>query len=235
MTTVVVVEDEPLLRAGLRELLSAENDLVVVGEAENGAAAIEVIAATGPDVALVDVRMPEMDGIEVTRRVTRGPGGTRVLLLTTFASEEYLIEGLRAGASGFLVKSASPEQVIAAIHSVAGGDSIVAPAMTRSLIDRAVSRAHEEPLGVSDAATTAWHAPPEKRSTGAPLPALSARELDVLRLMAQGRSDKAIARALEIAVPTVKSHVHRVLTKLEVSSRTQAALAARDAGVLIPG
>ncbi len=209
-TTIVVVEDEPLLRAGLRELLGAVDDLRVVGDAKNGHEALDVLAATHPDVALVDIVMPVLDGIELTRRITSEEGGPRVLLLTTFGSEEHLIEGLRAGASGFLLKSASPEQVIDAVRTVAAGDSVVAPSMTRSLIERAV--------------VAYW---PKKE-----LPPLSPRELDVLGLMARGRSDKAIARALDVAIPTVKSHVHRVLSKLGVDSRTQAALVARDAGLL---
>jgi DNA-binding NarL/FixJ family response regulator len=208
-TTIVVVEDEPLLRAGLRELLGAVDDLSVVGDAKDGLEALGVLAATHPDVALVDIRMPVLDGIELTRRITGTRGAPRVLLLTTFGSEEHLIEGLQAGASGFLLKTASPEQVIDAIHAIAAGDSVVAPSMTRSLIERAV---------------VAYR--PKRQ-----LPPLSPRELDVLGLLAQGRSDKAIARALKVAIPTVKSHVHRVLTKLGVDSRTQAALVAQQAGM----
>lgn len=209
VTTVVIVEDEPLLRAGLRELLAAEDDLAVVGTAGDGPEALDVVDSTNPDVALVDIRLPFLDGIEVTRRITGNEGSPRVLLLTTFGSEEYLIEGLRAGASGFLLKSASPEEVIAAIRTVAAGESVVAPALTSALIERAV------------------RTQPKRRE----LPVLSPREVDVLRLLASGRSDKAIARSLGVALPTVKSHVHRVLSKLDVSSRTQAALAAREAGL----
>ncbi|MGH9127843.1 MAG: response regulator [Acidimicrobiales bacterium] len=223
-TTVVVVEDEPLLRAGLRELLGAEGSLDVVGDAADGAQALEVIAATNPDVALVDIRMPGIDGIEVTRRVAAGEAPPKVLLLTTFASEEYLIDGLRAGASGFLVKTASPEQVIDAIHSVAAGESVVAPSMTKALIDRAMALAAGE-----QRVTQPWKAQPEQElQPETRPPSLSPREMEVLHLLGQGCSDKAIARALGVKLPTVKSHVHRVLTKLDVTSRTQAALAARD-------
>lgn len=238
-TTVVIVEDEPLLRAGLRELLRAEPNLTVTGEAPDGPTAVAVITATKPDVALVDIQLPILDGIEVTRQVTGSPGSPRVLLLTTFASEEYMMAGLGAGASGFLLKTASPEQVIEAIQAIASGQAVVAPTMTRTLIDRAVQsqdQARREHFGaplVRDPPAQVGPVSepgPRARSVRA-LPALSARETDVLRLVAQGRSDKAIARSLGIAVPTVKSHVHRVLTKLDVTSRLQAALVARDAGL----
>lgn len=208
-TTIVVVEDEPLLRAGLRELLGAADDLEVVGVAKDGEEALRVLAATRPDVAIVDIRMPILDGIELTRRITGQEGSPRVLLLTTFGSEDHLIEGLRAGAKGFLLKTASPEQVIEAVRTIAAGDSPIAPSLTGTLIERAVVAQAPKPQ----------------------LPPLSPRELDVLRLIAQGRSDKAIARTLEISIPTVKSHVHRVLSKLGVDSRTQAALAAQGAGL----
>lgn len=211
-TTVVVVEDEPLLRAGLRELLGAEADLVVVGTAGDGRGALEVLSSTEPDVALVDIRLPVLDGIELTRQVTGHEGSPRVVLLTTFGSEEYLIEGLRAGASGFLLKSASPEQVIDAVRSVAAGGSVLAPAVAGLVIERALRNdRHDRHRRV--------------------LPMLSPRELEVLRLLARGRSDKAIAHSLGIALPTAKSHVHRVLSKLDVSSRTQAAVAAQEAGL----
>ncbi|MGH9131956.1 MAG: response regulator [Acidimicrobiales bacterium] len=234
-TTVVVVEDEPLLRAGLSGLLGAEGHLRVVGEAADGREAIAVIRETRPDVALLDIRMPLLDGIAVTRTVTAEAGGPRVLLLTTFASEESMMEGLSAGASGFLLKSASPEQVIAAIHAVAAGESVVAPSMTRSLIDRAVLR--QGRVGDAQTGTTHFPDPPQPAAQARPLqalPGLSPRETEVLVLIAQGRSDKAIARTLGVALPTVKSHVHRVLYKLDVNSRVQAALAARDAGLVGP-
>lgn len=209
--SVVIVEDEAMMRAGLRQLLDAEEDLCVVGEAADGVEAEEVVGTTRPDVVVMDVRLPGMNGIAATRRLTARPGyRPAVLLLTTFGSEEAMIDGLRAGAAGFFLKSASPEQVAGAIRSVAAGDSVVAPVLTAALVRRAVG------------------APEPRRS---PLTGLSAREQEVLRCMAQGDSNGDIARKLYLAAPTVKSHVRHIMAKLGATSRVQAVLIARSAGV----
>jgi DNA-binding NarL/FixJ family response regulator len=210
MTTIVLVEDETMVRLGLRELIEAEGDLEVVGEAADGVDALAVVQRARPEVVVMDIRLPALDGIEATRRIVALPDPPAVLLLTTFGSDQYLLEGLRAGASGFFLKSASPEQLAEAIRTVASGESIVSPRMTRALIDRIV--------GV------------EPRS-GQSLDMLSARELEVLEWIARGASNHEIARQLHLALPTVKSHVRHILAKLGVPNRLQLIVLARSSGL----
>lgn len=210
-TSVVIVEDEAMVRAGLRQLLDAEQDLCVVGEAADGVEAQEVVRKVQPDVVVMDVRLPAMEGITATRQLTAQHGyRPAVLLLTTFGSEETMIEGLRAGASGFFLKSASPEQLADAIRRVAAGDSVVAPSLIRALVRRALNKSE----------------PPH-----ASLDGLSAREREVLLCMANGDSNRDIASKLYLAAPTVKSHVRHIMAKLGATSRVQAVLIARSAGV----
>jgi DNA-binding NarL/FixJ family response regulator len=210
VTTIVVVEDESLVRAGLKELIEGEDDLVVVGEACDGIEALAVISEAEPDVVVMDVRMPGLDGTEVTRRLLAYPKPPAVLLLTTFGVEESLLDGLRAGASGFLLKSTTAEQFLDAIRVVAAGDSIVSPKLTRSLVQHVIARGAEPASELSK---------------------LSDRERDVLKLVARGLSNAEIAQNLELALPTVKSHIRHILAKLGLRSRLQAVLAAQTGGL----
>lgn len=212
-TSVVIVEDEAMVRAGLRQLLDAEGDLNVVGEAADGHEAQEVVRALQPEVVVMDVRLPKMDGIEATRQLTRLRRPPAVLLLTTFGSEQAMLEGLRAGASGFFLKSARPEQLADAVRTVASGESIVVPAMTRALVERAVRTAPQS-------------APPAPER---PPAGLSAREREVLECLASGDSNADIARKLYLSPSTVKSHVRHLIAKLGVTTRSQAVAVARGA------
>ena len=216
-TRVLLVDDQPLLRTGFRMILSAEHDLTVVGEAGDGASAVELAQRLKPDVVLMDIRMPGMDGIQATRALA-GPGveePIKVLILTTFGLDEYVVESLRAGASGFLLKDAPPEDLVEAIRIVAAGDALLAPSVTRRLLDRVASRL---PRANEDA-----------------IPALSElteRELEVLKLMARGLSNAEIAEKLVVSETTVKTHVSRVLGKLEIRDRVQAVILAYETGLV---
>jgi DNA-binding NarL/FixJ family response regulator len=217
---ILLVDDQPLLRTGFRMILEAEPGLAVVGEASDGMQAVELTHSLQPDVVLMDIRMPRMDGVEATRRIA-GPGrdgSARVLVLTTFDLDEYVVEALRAGASGFLLKDVPADDLIAAIKLVAAGDAVVAPSVTRRLLDRFASR-----LPSADAPT------PKA------LESLTDRELDVLRLVARGRSNAEIAADLFVSETTVKTHVGHVLTKLAVRDRVQAAVYAYESGLVRPG
>jgi DNA-binding NarL/FixJ family response regulator len=209
---VVVADDEELVRTGLRLILDSEVDLRVVGEAVNGRQAVELVASLAPDVALLDIRMPEMDGLEAARQVLGGPTSTRVVMLTTFDNDEYVFEALRVGASGFLLKDAPAQQLITAVRVAAAGDALLAPSVTRRLIARFAGS------GPVVASTT--------------LGTLTERELQVLRLMARGLSNAEIARELFIGEGTVKTHVARVLSKLGVRDRVQAVVVAYQSGVV---
>jgi DNA-binding NarL/FixJ family response regulator len=219
---VLLVDDQPLLRTGFRLILEAEPDVAVVGEAGEGATALELTRAMLPDVVLMDVRMPGMDGIEATRRIVR-EGAARhdpkVLILTTFDLDEYIIEAIRAGASGFLLKDAPPEDLVDAIRIVAAGNAIVAPSVTRRLLDRFASRL------------------PAVRDTGqsAGLDSLTEREREVLRHVARGMSNAEIAAALVVSETTVKTHVGNVLAKLSLRDRVQAVVYAYETGLTQPG
>ena len=218
---VLLVDDQPLLRTGFRMILEAEPDLVVVGEAGDGDAALELARTLAPDVVLMDVRMPRMDGVEATRRIVGphpAPGIARVLVLTTFDLDEYVVEALRAGASGFLLKDVPADDLVTAIRVVAAGDAVVAPSITRRLLDRFAS-----------------HLPAADAPTPTALARLTERELDVLRLVAKGRSNAEIAGELFVSETTVKTHVGHVLTKLDLRDRVQAAVFAYEVGLVRPG
>jgi DNA-binding NarL/FixJ family response regulator len=213
MIRVVIADDQPLVRTGLRMILSAEPDLEVVGEAADGRSAIKVCRDLAPDVVLMDVRMPEVDGIEATREVTAVADPPRVLVLTTFDLDEVVYDALRAGASGFLLKDAPEERLTTAIRVVAEGGSLFAPSVTRRLIEEFAQRA---PRRVPD------------------LTGLTEREHDVLRLVARGLSNAEIAAELFVSENTVKTHVARVLMKLGVRDRVQAVVLAYESGLVRP-
>jgi DNA-binding NarL/FixJ family response regulator len=218
MLGVLIADDQALMRAGFRMILEAEPDLEVVGEATTGHEAVAEAGRLRPDVVLMDVRMPEMDGIEATRRLLDGNGDTKVVMLTTFDMDEYVYEALRAGASGFLVKDVPPEQLIAGIRSVASGDALLAPSVTRRLIEEYV---HSPPNGLRPR-------PPE-------LDRLTAREVEVLRMMARGFSNVEIASELIVSETTVKTHVAHLLSKLGLRDRVQAVVFAYESGVVAAG
>jgi DNA-binding NarL/FixJ family response regulator len=215
---VLIADDQALMRAGFRMILEAEPDLEVVGEATTGHEAVAEAGRLRPDVVLMDVRMPEMDGIEATRRLLDGNGDTKVVMLTTFDMDEYIYEALRAGASGFLVKDVPPEQLIAGIRSVASGDALLAPSVTQRLIQEFVRR---PPDGI--------------RTPSQELSGLTAREVEVLQMMARGLSNGEIATELFVSETTVKTHVAHLLSKLRVRDRVQAVVFAYESGVVAPG
>jgi len=214
---VLLVDDQPLLRTGFRMILSSEPDLTIVGEAADGAAGVEAARKLRPDVVLMDIRMPGMDGIQATR-VLAGPGvenPTKVLILTTFGLDEYVVEALRAGASGFLLKDAPPEDLVEAIRIVAAGEALLAPSITRRLLDRIASRL-----------------PPARENAIPALSELTERELEVLKLLARGLSNAEIADKLVVSETTVKTHVSRVLAKLEIRDRVQAVILCYETGLV---
>jgi DNA-binding NarL/FixJ family response regulator len=216
---VLIVDDQALVRAGFRMILEAEEDVEVVGEAADGREAVAEAQRLKPDVVLMDVRMPEMDGIEATRRLLAGDGAApKVVMLTTFDMDEYVYDALRAGASGFLLKDVPPEQLVAGIRAVASGDALLAPAVTRRVIEEFVRRP-----------------PASVRTLPAKLSALTARELEVLKLIARGHSNAEIAKELFVSETTVKTHVGHVLTKLDVRDRVQAVVLAYESGLVEPG
>jgi len=216
---VLIVDDQALVRAGFRMILEAEADLEVVGEAANGREAVEVARKLKPDVILMDVRMPEIDGIEATKRLLGEDGAqTKVVMLTTFDMDEYVYEALRAGASGFLLKDVPPEQLVDGIRAVASGDALLAPSVTRRVIEEFVRRP-----------------PPSLRTLPPKLAELTARELEVLKLIAQGLSNAEIAAELYVSETTVKTHVAHVLMKLGLRDRVQAVVLAYESGLIAPG
>jgi DNA-binding NarL/FixJ family response regulator len=215
---VLVVDDQALVRAGFRMILEAEADLDVVGEAIDGREAVDEALRLRPDVVLMDVRMPRMDGIEATRRLLATDAEAKVLMLTTFDMDEYVYEALRAGASGFLLKDVPPEQLVAGIQAVASGDALLAPSVTRRMIEQFVRRP-----------------PSTARKPPAALTDLTAREREVLELLARGRSNAEIARAFVVSETTVKTHVAHVLTKLALRDRVQAVVFAYESGLIQPG
>ncbi len=213
---VVVVDDQALVRAGFEVLVNSADDLEVVGEARNGEEALTVVASTRPDIVLMDVRMPVMDGIEATQRITSSIGGrdTRVLMLTTFDLDEYVFEALRSGASGFLLKDTPPEELLSAIRVIAAGDALLAPSITKRLIEEFTNRP----------------------SPGAPiaseLDVLTGREREVMVAVAHGRSNAEIAEELFMSIATAKTHVSRILAKLDVRDRTQLVVLAYQTGLV---
>ncbi|HYP22103.1 MAG TPA: response regulator transcription factor [Actinomycetota bacterium] len=216
MIRVVLVDDQDLVRSGFRVLLGSSGEVEVVGEAEDGVRAVEVVAQVKPDVVLMDVRMPRMDGIEATRRI-RDSSDAKVLILTTFDLDEYVHEALRAGASGFLLKDARPEELFDAIRVVHAGDALLAPSITRRLIEEFVRRAPPAP------------------STATTLESLTERELEVLRLVARGLSNAEISASLVVSPATTKTHVSRILTKLGLRDRAQLVMVAYETGLATPG
>jgi DNA-binding NarL/FixJ family response regulator len=213
VTSVVLADDQELVRAGFRVILMLAG-IDVVGEASDGREAVLVTRDTSPDVVLMDIRMPVMDGIEATRRIVASGSRSRVLVLTTFDLDEHVYDAMRAGASGFLLKDAPREQLVAGVHQVARGDALLAPAVTRRLVERFV--------------TTSPHPHP------GPFARLSARELEVLTLAAKGRSNAEIGRELYVTESTVKTHIARLLAKLDARDRLQAVVMAYECGVLRP-
>jgi len=217
MTTVLIVDDQPLQRLGFRLLLNANPDTSVIGEAGHGAEAVRQAAALRPDVVLMDIRMPGMDGIEATRRIVASGARSRVLVLTTFDLDDYVYGALRAGASGFLFKDALPEELLAGIRAVAAGDAVTAPALTRRLLE--VFMEH-----TSDCVGSAWE---DSRLTG-----LSERERDVLLAVVEGLTNGEIAQRLVLSESTIKTHVSRVLAKIGARDRVHAVIIGYEAGLV---
>jgi DNA-binding NarL/FixJ family response regulator len=215
---VLIADDQALVRAGFRMILEAEEDMEVVGEAADGREAVAEARRLRPDVVLMDVRMPDVDGIEATRRLLGDGADTKVVMLTTFDMDEYVYDALRAGASGFLLKDVPPEQLVAGIRAVASGDALLAPSVTRRVIEEFVRR------------------PPASVRTLPPkLGDLTARELEVLKLIARGRSNAEIATELFVSETTVKTHVAHVLLKLDLRDRVQGVVLAYESGLIEPG
>ena len=214
---VLLVDDDALMRAGLRAVLSSDETVEVVGEAADGRDAVERSRRLVPDVVLMDVRMPRLDGISATREILAASPSTKVLVLTTFEEDEYIFGALSAGASGFLLKRSRPEELIAAIHTVAAGEALLSPSVTRRVIDRTARR-----VGFAE--------PSAER-----LEDLTPRERDVLELVARGLTNREIAEALVIEESTVKTHVKRILMKLELRDRIHAVILAYESGLLRPG
>ncbi|MFP4149930.1 MAG: response regulator [Nitriliruptoraceae bacterium] len=219
---VALVDDQPLVRAGFGMVINSQPDLTVVAEASDGGHAVAILRHTPADVVLMDVRMPGMDGLTATGQLTApdwpGPAQPRVVVLTTFNLDEYVLEAIRVGASGFLLKDVQPEELLAAIRTVHAGDAVIAPASTRRLLDHLVTALPETQVAADGV-----------------LDALTAREREVLGLMARGRSNGEIAADLVVAEATVKTHVNRILAKLEVRNRVQAVVMAYETGLVRPG
>ncbi|MFD4355176.1 response regulator [Nocardia sp. NPDC058518] len=215
--SVLVVDDQELMRMGLKMVLGAHPDIEVIGEAGNGDEAVRRASELRPDVVLMDVRMPVVDGVTATARIVAAGEGVRVLVMTTFDLDEHALGALRAGASGFLLKDTPPEDLISAIRSVAAGDAVVSPKVTKRLLDRLVA---EDPTSLRDPKI---------------LDVLTAREREVLEQIAVGRSNAEIAAALFLSEATVKTHVGRVLTKLGLRDRVQAVVLAYETGLVRPG
>jgi DNA-binding NarL/FixJ family response regulator len=218
MTSVLIADDQALVRVGLRKILEAEPKITVVGEVEDGEDAVAEARRLRPDIVLMDIRMPVLDGIEATRRIVRIHPSTRVLILTTFGLDGYVFDALHAGASGFMLKDASPEEIAAAVRIVASGDALIAPAVTRSVIEEFVRR---EPL-------VELAEPPT-------LAELTPREREVLDLLARGLSNPEICERLVISEATAKTHVARILQKLDLRDRVQAVIFAYESGLVAPG
>ncbi|MFD8990359.1 response regulator [Streptomyces goshikiensis] len=216
---VLLVDDQPLVRSGLRMLMAHHPDLEVVGEASTGAEAVRLAGEIDPDVVVMDIRMPGMDGIEATRLITAGPAASRVLVLTTFDEDDHVYGALRAGASGFVVKDMELDDILAAVRVVAAGDALIAPGVTRRLIAEFASRPASAPA-----------------RSPRPVEGITEREREVLTLVGRGRSNTEIAEDLFITVATAKSHVSRLLTKLDARDRVQLVITAYETGlVTLPG
>ena len=214
---VLLVDDQALVRAGFRMILDAEADIEVIGEAADGVEAVDFVRLNNTDVVLMDVRMPNLDGIEATRRILGLDGETKVLMLTTFDMDEYVYEALRAGASGFLLKDVPPEQLVSAILVVAQGEALLSPSVTRRVIEEFTKR------------------PPQREGPPPEIADLTAREVEVLQLIARGLSNAEIAKELFVSETTVKTHVARVLMKCNLRDRVQAVVLAYESGLIRPG
>jgi DNA-binding NarL/FixJ family response regulator len=217
MTRVLIADDQAMIRAGLRKILESEPELDVVAEAADGSEAVAEATRLRPDVVLMDIRMPVLDGIEATRRITRSVPSTRVLILTTFGLDTYVFDSLRSGASGFMLKDAPPEELVAAIRIVAAGDALLAPAVTRSVVEEFV------------------RAPAPQPAEATALGELTPREREVLDLLARGLSNPEICSELVISEATTKTHVARILQKLDLRDRVQAVIFAYESGLVRPG
>ncbi len=215
MITVLIVDDQAMVRGGLRLILEAEDDINVIAEAENGEEGVRLARREKPDVVLMDVRMPVMDGLEATRQITEQTESTRVIVLTTFDLDEYVYGALRNGASGFLLKDADGDQLVEAVRVIASGDALIAPSVTRRLISEFADRPElAEIKGIDE---------------------LTEREVEVLGLVANGLSNVEIGEALFVSESTVKTHVSHILTKLQLRDRVQAVVAAYESGLATPG
>ena len=217
MTRVLIADDDHLMRAGLVELLTADPTIEIVGHAATGREAVQQARQLAPDVVLMDVRMPDLDGIAATRELSRTAPHARVLILTTFEQDDYIFGALRAGASGFLLKRTRPEDLIAAVHTVAAGDSLLSPSVTRRVIDRMAQQ------------------PIPELAEQTKLQALTPRERQTLALVARGMSNREIAAALTVEESTIRTHVKRILMKLDLRDRVQAVIFAYEAGMNRPG
>lgn len=218
---MLLADDQPLLRMGFRLILEGQGDLAVVGEASNGDDAVRLAADLRPDVVLMDVRMPQLDGIEATRRITTSGSCTRIIILTTFDLDEYAFDGLRAGASAFLLKDVAPQDLVRAIRVVASGDAVVAPRVTQRLLE-----------------TYVRSLPPAQANTARPDPRLvelTPREREVLEAVAEGLSNAELAQRFFLSEATIKTHVRRILTKLGLRDRVQAVVFAYENGIVVPG
>ena len=216
MTRILIADDEDLMRAGLAELLTADPGIEIVGQASTGREAVDQTRRLAPDVVLMDVRMPDLDGIAATRELSDVAPGVKVLILTTFEQDDYVFGALRAGASGFLLKRTRPEELIAAVHTIAAGDSLLSPSVTRRVIDRMSQQ------------------PTPALADQARLDDLTPREREVLGLIAQGLSNREIARALVVEESTIRTHVKRILMKLDLRDRVQAVIFAYETGLIQP-
>jgi len=214
---VLIADDQALVRGGFHSILAGQDDIEVVGEAEDGNEAVALVEELHPDVVLMDIRMPGIDGIEATRRIAARGLATRVLVLTTFDVDDYVYEAMKAGASGFLLKTAPPRQLADAVRTVTAGDALLAPSITRRLVEQFVRR------------------PPPGTSVPRGVEELTDRELDVLKLLARAMSNAKIAAKLVVSEATVKSHVNRILTKLNLRDRAQAIVLAYETGLVEPG
>ncbi|MGI5426854.1 response regulator [Streptomyces sp. CA-179760] len=222
MTTVLIADDQPLQRFGSRMLLESQDDMTVVGEAANGSEAVRMTAELHPDVVLMDIRMPGLDGIEATRRIAAAGDRTRILIVTTFDLDEYAYAGLRAGASGFLVKDAQPEELLSGIRAVATGDAVVAPSLTRRLLDAYVHHLPTDPSA------------DDMTQEDSRLAALTDREREILTVIGKGWTNTEIATRLHLAESTVKTHVGRILAKTSSRDRIQAVILAYDTKLVEP-